>query len=314
MTRKKEDLFYKIMQNKTLISIKRAIRLAWKNFHREGGLSFVSTFVLMIVITLSVFLFLVRGIAEIIISDVEGKADVTVDFQLGVPEERIFEIRDELKQEFEVNGMEYISREEARNVFIQRFGDRSAVMESLEEVGNPFPASVNIKADDPYIYSQIADYLEDKYSDMIYSIDFYHREEVIDGIFSITENVRRGGIIISVVLGVIAVLLVYNTIKLAIYGLREEIRVMRLVGSSNLFIQSSFIFQGMIVGFISAAASFLLLFLLGFFIPQTYNITLEVNLHQYFLSMLPLILLIQFTMGTVLGVISSFIATSKYLK
>ncbi len=301
------------MKNKTITSIKRAFRLAWKNLYRESGLSFVSVLVLIIVIMLTVSLFLVSGVVEIIIKDIEQKADITIDFQIAVPEERIFEVREEIKEEFEVNGMEYTSREEAKTQFIQRFGDRPAVMESLEEVGNPFPASLNIMANDPYVYRQIADFLEKNHAEIIYSIDFYHREEVIAGIFSITESVRKGGITIGIILGIVAILLVYNTIKLAIYGLREEIRVMRLVGSSNRFIQSSFIIQGAILGGIAAFISFVLLFLLGFLIPQSYNITLEVNLHQYFLGMLPMILLIQFVVGITLGVVSSSIATGKYL-
>ena len=301
------------MKNKTLTSIKRAFRLAWKNFYRESGLSFVSVFVLMVVIILSTSLFLLSGVADIVIKDIEQKADVTVDFQLTVPEERIFEVKDEIAEVFEINGMEYTSREDAKIIFIQRFGDRPAVMESLEEVGNPFPASINIKADDPYIYKQIVVYLEENHSDLIYNIDFYHREEVISSIFSITENIRKGGIIVGIVLALVAILLVYNTIKLAIYGLREEIRVMNLVGSSNLFIQSSFIIQGAILGVVAAFFSFILLFLMGFLIPQTYNITIEVNLQQYFLGMLPIVILAQFAIGIFLGVFSSLIATRKYL-
>ncbi len=302
------------MKNKTLNSIKRAFRLAWSNFHREGGLSFVSVFVLMVVITLGSSLFLVGGVADIIIKDVEQKADVTIDFQLTVPEERIFEIKEELKEEFEINGMEYISREDAKTAFIKRFSDRPALMESLEEVGNPFPASINIRADDPYIYRQIAGYLEGGYPELIYNIDFYHREEVISGIFNATEAARRGGLIVALVLAFVAILLVYNTIKLAIYGLREEVKVMRVVGSSNIFIQSSFIMQGAILGFIAGISSFIVLFLVGFLIPQSYNITVEVNLHQYFLESLPIVLLMQLGIGITLGVISSLIAVRRYLR
>ena len=136
---------------------------------------------------------------------------------------------------------------------------------------------------------------------------------MISGIFSITESIRKGGIIVGIILAIIAILLVYNTIKLAIYGLREEIKVMKLVGSSNLFIQSSFIIQGTILGLIAAISSFILLFLMGFLIPQTYNITIEVNLHQYFLGMLPTVILMQIAIGVFLGVFSSLIATRRYL-
>ncbi len=311
-----EDLFYnkKLMNNRPITSLKRAFRLAWKNFHRESGLSFVSAFVLMTVITLAASLLLVGGIAEILIKDIEQKADVTIDFELATGEETILNIKEEISEEFEINDISYTSREDAKVIFISRHGDNPIIMESLEEVGNPFPASLNINADDPYTYRQIASFLEEEHEGLIYNIDFHNREDVIETIFAITSNIRSGGITVAVILAVIAILLVYSTVKLAIYGVREEIKVMRLVGSSNVFIQSSFIIQGMIIGAISAAASFLILFTLGFFIPQTYNITLEVNLHQYFLEMLPYILILQFLVGIFLGTVSSLIATTKYLK
>ena len=302
------------MKKNPITSIKRSFRLAWKNFHRETSLSFVSIFVLMVVLTISSMIMLIGGVADILIQDIEQKADVTVDFQLDVPEEDILKIKEELPEEFDISSITYTSREEARNIFIERHSDRPAIMESLEEVGNPLPASLNITATDPYTYRQITDMLETEYSGIIYNIDFYNREEVINSIFSVTDGIRQGGVVIAVILAIISILLVYSTVKLAIYGVREEIKVMRLVGSSNLFIQSSFIIQGVIIGMIAALSSFIVLFLLGFFIPQGYNITVEVNLHQYFLGMLPYVLLLQFLAGGFLGVFSSFIATAKYLK
>ncbi len=302
------------VKNRNINSLKRAIRLAWKNFYRESGLSFVAVLVLTTVITLFVTTFLIGGVAEILIKDVESKADITVDFQKDASEDIIFELMEEIEDNFEVSSVEYISREEAKTNFIKRFGDRPEIMEALEEVDNPLPASLNINAPDPYTYRQLANYLEDDYERHVDSVDFYHREEVIEGIFSITENARKGAFIFAGVLGFISILLVYNTIKLAIYNIGEEVRVMRLVGSSNLFIRSSFIFQGIIIGFIAATLSFLLLLLVGFLIPQSYDITIDVNLYQYFMEMLSMVLLIQFSIGIVLGVFSSLIATERYLK
>ncbi len=302
------------MKKRFINSTRRALRLGWKNFYRESGLSFVAVFVLMITISLAVLLFLLSGVVEIIISDIEQKADITVDFQITVPEERIFELKEDLAENFEINNIEYVSRDEAMTIFIQRFGDRRALMESLEEVGNPFSASLNINADDSFVYREIAGYLEKDHSDMIYNIDFANREEIIAGIFTATENIRRGGLIIAIILSIIAISLVYNTIKLAIYGLREEIKVMRLVGSSNLFIRSSFIVQGALVGCLAALLSFISLSLLGFLIPQTYNITLEVNLYEYFLEMLPLVVVLQFLIGFLMGVGSSLVVVGRYLK
>ncbi len=302
------------MKEKIITSLKRVCSLGWKNFSREGGLSFVAVFVLVVTISLTTSLFFLQDIAGIIIDDVEGRADISIDFNLTVVEEDIFRVRDDIEEKFEISGIEYLSKEDVRVEFIERYGDRPALMESLEEVGNPFPASLNIKADDAVVYAQVADFLKESHSDLIYSVDFHQRKDIIEGIFSVTESVRRGGIIVSTILGFIAIVLVYNTTKLAIYGLREEIRVMRLVGSSNLFIQGSFIIQGILMGFFAGFISFTLFLIFAFLVPQTHNITMGIDFHQYFLQNISVILLLQFTVGIVLGVFSSLIATGKYLK
>ncbi len=302
------------MKIKFLTSFKRVIVLGWKNFSREMGLSFVSIFVLTITILLVTSMFLLRGVSDAVIAGVEDKADITIDFEIIVSEEKILEIKEEIKEKFEINGMEYVSREDARVRFIERFGDRPAIMDSLDEVGNPFPASINIKAGSPQIYSEISDFLEDSYPELIYAVDFYGRKEVIESIFSFTEKTRRAGITMSLILGTVALLLVFNTVKLAIYGMKEEIRVMRLVGSSNIFIQGSFITQGTILGFVSALISFLLFLAFAFLIPNTYNVIFDVNLYGYLVEILPVVLLVQFCVGVGLGVVSSSIATARYLK
>ncbi len=302
------------MKNKFLISLKRVLLLGWKNFSREMGLSFVSIFVLVITISLITSIFFLRGISDAIIANVEEKADITIDFEMMVGEEKILEIKEEILEKFEINGMEYISQEDARIRFIERFGDNLAIMESLEEVGNPFPSSINIKAGNPQIYGEISNFLEDSYPELIYAVDFYGRKEVIESIFSFTEKIREIGIIVSIILGAVTLLIVFNTVKLAIYGMKEEIRVMGLVGSSNIFIQGSFIIQGLILGFISAFLSFMIFLALVFLVPENYNITLDMNLYRYLLENIPILVLIQFSAGIGLGVISSLVATRRYLK
>ncbi len=301
-------------KEKYFVSFKRVLRLGWRNFFREGGLSLVAVFVLTVTIVLISSLFLLRGIAELLVEDIEQKADITIDFQIGVGEDQIFSIKESIVKSFDLNDMEYISRDEAQRRFIQRHGDRPLVMEALEEVGNPFPASLNIRAGDMYVYRQITDYLESEHHDSIYNIDFFQREVVISRIFSITETMRRAGIIGSIILAIIAVLLVHNTTKLAIYGLREEIKVMRLVGSSNYFIQGSFIVQGLIMGAIAGAVSFLLFLLIFALFFREPGVILDINLREYLLENMAAVLLLQFGLALFLGVLSSLVSTRRHLK
>jgi cell division transport system permease protein len=302
------------MKNHFLNSFKRMFRLGWDNFYREKGISFVAVFVLTVVIVMATSIFIVGAITEDIINSVKEKADITIDFQLSVSEDEILEVQKEIEDNFEVTSIKYTSKEEAKTAFMRRFSDRASVMESLEEVGNPFPSSLSIKADDPYIYQQVSDLLENKYSAIVDSVDFYHRQEVIEGIFSLTDNARKVGVVLVTIMGVISVLLVYNTVKLAIYEMREEIRVMRLVGASNAFIQGSFIIQGVLMGLVAAVLSFFLLFPGGYMIVSPYDIAVDVDINRYVFEMMPLIIIIHLGTGIILGVLSSLIASNKHLK
>ncbi len=295
-----------------IISFKRALRLGWKNFSREIGLSFVSVFVLVITVTLVSSIFLLRGISEVVIDGIKDRADITIDFEVMVGEEKILEIKEEIGEKFEINEMEYISREEAKSKFIERFGDSSAIMDSLEEVGNPFPASINIKAGDVHVYEEISRFLEQNYPELVYEVDFYGRKEIIESIFLFTERAKSMGIAVSAILGIVAILLVFNTVKLAIYGMKEEIRIMGLVGSSNMFIKGSFIIQGAITGFIAALASFIIFLILLFLASESY--VFNVNIRQYLLESAPLIALIQLLTGVFLGTLSSLLSAGRYLK
>ncbi len=309
------------MENKLFNSFKRSFYLGWRNFYREKGISFITVLVLTIVLVLSASVFLIGVITEDAISEVKQNADITIDFELATSTERILEVQDRISNEFNINDINYTSREEAKSSFIRRFGDRPAIMEALEEVGNPLPASLSIRADDSYTYHQIASFLEDEYADIIYNIDLYNREEVIDGIFGITENVKAIGISISIVMGIVAIFLVYNTIKLAIYGLREEIRVMRLVGASNTFIRGSFIVQGALIGIFAAILALPLSFLIGVLLSGSIDSSgllmwtmMYGSYEQYFILFITDIIILQFGLGIILGVTSSFVSTGRYLK
>ncbi len=296
-----------------LISLKRVIRLGWKNFIRSSGLSVVSIVVLVATIFLTTTLLLARDISEEIVRDVEEKADISVEFNLAAPEERIYKVKGELKEEFDLTEIEYLSREEVLNNFKDRHQDDPIILEALEEVGNPFSSVLNIKAGKVQDYRDISDYVRRSYSDIVSDIDFYGRKEVIEEIFSLTHRFQRSIIIAGIVLAVIAVLIVLGTTKLSIYSLSEEIRVMRLVGASNWFIQGSFLTQGFITGLIASMISFFFLFFFSFAIYQGYNI-FNIDLEKHIIDNLSLILSLQLGTGVGLSLLASIIAVNRYLK
>ena len=299
-----------------LISLKRIILSGWLNFSRNKGLSLATIFIMVMTISLVTSLFLFRDITQFLISSLQEKVDISVYFKEAVQEEDILQLREEINKIPEVKNIEYVSRETALERFTQRYKDNQVVMESLAEVGNPLLASLNIKAWEASQYITVTNFLEtSSYKNLIDKVDYYQRKPVIERIFSITSAINKTGIGFSLILAIVAILVAFNTIRLAIYNSKEEISVMRLVGASNWFIRGPFLVQGAISGFAAAIITLLIFTGALFFLSPKLEILFPgLNIFNSFTGNLGILFLIQIFTGVGLGVVSSIIAIRKYLK
>ena len=297
-------------------SLIRIIRAGWRNFIRNGGLSAATIFVLVLTIFLMSSLFLLKGVTDFVIVSLQEKVDISVYFKLIAREEDILKAKDEVVKIPEVKDVQYISREEALEKFIARYKDNPIIMESLNEVGNPLLASLNIKAWEASQYSAVASFFEkEPYKELVDKVDYHERQPVIERIFSITANVSKTGIIFSLVLAVFAVLVTFSAIRLAIHDSREEVGIMRLVGSSNFFIRSPFLVQGAFSGLFASVIALAIFSATVYFLSPKLAIFIpDFNLFLYFTTNFWTIFAIQFITGLALGIFSSGIAVRKYLK
>ncbi len=294
-------------------SIKRACRLGWKNFKRSGGLSVVAIVVLVATSFLATSLLLAQEVSRQVVEDIESRADISVYFDLATPEDEIIAVAEDIRSNFEVTDIEYNSRHDVLEGFRDENQDREDLMEALDEIGNPFFATLDIKAENIDNYREIADYVRSNYLDIVDEIDFYRRKEAIESIFAVTSRVQNSLTIIGSILAIISILIVFGTIRLSIYSLNKEIKIMKLVGASDYFMQGSFLVQGFILGFTASVISFLILMGMVLIMHQGYN-PLGINLESHILDNLSYILLLQFLTGIGLSVASSFVAVRKYLE
>jgi len=299
------------------IELKRIYKMGWQSFSRDGGTVIANIFILVLTICLITSIFLLRGVSQFIISKIEEKVDVSVYLKEEIPEPEILSLKEELSQMTEVKSVKYVSKEEALEEFIKRHKDDPVLMKSLEEIGtNPFLASLNIQAAASAQYETIVAFLtEPDFENLIEKVDYYQRKPVIDRIFSITNSMENVGFLLSIFLILVSFLIVLNTIRLAIYNLREEIEIQKLVGASNWFIRGPFLVQGIIAGFIAAIIS-LFIFTLSCWIlsPKIEFLFSDLNIWKYFTQNIFIVILIQLATGIGLGVISSTIAIKKYLE
>lgn len=297
--------------------LKRTIKSGYVSFKRNIGLNAATIFIMVMVIFIITVLFLLNPISEILISNLQERVDVSVYFEEIASDDDVLGIKEQLSSIPEVKEIEYISREEALSRFTERHKNNPVIMASLSEIGdNPFLASISIRAWQASQYEEITAFLEGApFKGLINKVDYHERRPVIEKVFAITASVNRAGFLFSFFLGIIALLIAFNTIRTAIYNSREEISIMRLVGASDSFIRAPFLIQGAIIGLFSAIITLLLVLGICYgFSARIESFAPGINIFNIFVSNFWTIFLIQFSLGVGLGVFSSMIAIRKYLK
>jgi cell division transport system permease protein len=300
-----------------ITSIKRIVRVSFVNFFRQGGLSFATSFILVMAISLIASIFVFKHLSDYAISSLQEKIDISVYFKTDSTEEDILKIKDEVVKIPEVKSVEYISKEQALADFTEKHKDEAVLMESITEIGeNPLLASLSIKAWQLEEYQEVSDFLSGLQSqDIIEKVDYYQRKSIIEKLSDITSGVKTAGIVASIFLSLMAVLVTFNTIKLAILNQKEEISIQRLVGASNWFIRGPFFVQGIISGVLSALISFAIFGICAWILDSKATfLSPDINYFSFFASNVLTLFSIQMIAGVSLGVFSSMIAIRKYLR
>lgn len=300
-------------------NVKRVFQFAFTDFYRNKGISIAAIFILIITTLLVTGLFFMRGISSFLIVQIQNKIDITAYFKSDTAEQDILNVKNDIQTKFPtIKNIQYVSQADALSDFTKRHSDNAVFSKALTEVGdNPFLPSLNIITNgDINQYQQISDLLgQDSYSNLIEKVDFSQKKDTIQKVLSITSNINKFGLILGAILILIAMLVVFNNIKLVVDFSRDEIATMRVVGASNWFIKSPFIIEGALFGFVSFIFCFLVTLSLSYFLSSVISFMIPgFNLFSYFILNAWIIVLIQLVFGVGLGVIASSMAVSKHLK
>lgn len=301
---------------------RRVITAGLRGFYRNRTVSLSSIFILTITLSIITSFYLSRAIFDYTLEQVREKVDVRVYFTTDATESQIQDIKARLLGLPQVKSIKYTSREDALTDFKKRHEGDQLTLQALDELGtNPFGASLSILAKDTSQYDAIAQSVQagsgllGDAAGAVDKINYYQLKDSIDKLNNIIGWTDTVGFWLSVVFILMSCMIVYNTIRLAIFVYRDEIAVMKLVGASNMFIRGPFIVEAVLYAFIATVIS------MAIFWPGTIWVTKKtvfffegMNLHayytQHFFQLLGLLLL----SGVLLAVISSLLAVRKYLK
>ncbi len=313
-------------------NFKRITRTGFVNFWRNGFLSFAAIVVLTLSLIAIGSIIFAGAFGRALISDVKDKVDINVYFAISAPESDILSVQSDLNRLPEVASTTYISRDRVLAAFKTKWQDNTLIMQGLEEIGdNPFPATLNVKAKDPGQYGSIAQYLQNKNPTMsdgtplIEKVNYQQNKLVIDRLSQIIPAVEKAGLIIAVIMIFVAIIVVFNTIRLIVYTSKDEISVMKLVGASNIYVRGPLVVSGIMYGIISGLITLVLMAAVAYWsdavilrfagveIASDFELVVNV-LSRYFSQNFSQIFIIIMGAGVILGGLSSYIAARRYLR
>ncbi|MCX6791064.1 MAG: permease-like cell division protein FtsX [Candidatus Gribaldobacteria bacterium] len=300
---------------------KNIFRFGWANFYRNKLLSFQVIFVMVVVVLTVTSLFLFKGLASYLIGEIEKRVDVVVSFKREASEEDILKVKEKLYSfSQDIENIDYISKDRALELFKEKHVNDPVYQQALNELqDNPLLASLNVKANNLKSYADITGFLEknEDFASLINKISYNDttHKQAIEKLILITNGVKQAGITIGVILSLLVILITFNTVKLSILSFKDEITTMKLVGASSRFVRGPFVIQIFICGIFSVAIADLIIFCGSFYLNNKISTWLsQFNILNYFQGNLLFLVAIQISIVIILGFISTWLASRKYLK
>ncbi len=301
-----------------MVAFLRIVKTGLTNFGRNLWLSMAATMVMTITLVIFSTLFLLFMLTNYSIGTIKNTVDISVYFKIGLAEEQINHIKADVQSDSRVKEVSYVSAVQSFDDFKGRHSNDPLITQSLNELTeNPLPATLHIKANNLEDYTSIAQKLQgDKYKNFIDKVNFEDNRIVIDRLNKILKFIITFGLALVIVFALIAVLLIFNTIRLTIYNRKEEVEIMRLVGATNWYIRGPFLVESILYSILST------LITIGLFIPVftkvipkiTEYVNPNLNVYGNYLFNYGYLIVILFAVSLVLSIVSTFLAIRRYLK
>ena len=203
----------------------------------------------------------------------------------------------------------YVSKTQAMDTFAEKYGDDPLFQNLDPEI---LRDRYVVKIRDLGLQSQTVAQL--RQVEGVADVSAY--EELATGFITIRNIASVVCIALIAILFVVSVFIISNTIKLTTFDRREEIAIMRMVGATNGFIRWPFVYEGLLLGFLSAALSFFLQWGLYEAVARSVASNDTINLISVvpFESMWNYVAIIFAAAGMLIGVGGSLSAIRKFLQ
>ena len=267
-------------------------------------------------VTTTFICLLVLGAALLVSSHVEGiigsvRQDVSVEafFPQKTSQKQVDQVRSRVESYPEVSGVTFVSKEKALQNFKDTFRNKPELYSNLGS--DVLPASLQIQLSQPQKADAVAKKLE---GEGFAAQDLNYPQQTIERLNEVTGYMIWGLRAATALFLVSSVLLISNTIRISIFARRKEIEVMKLVGASDGFVRTPFVFEGLMQGLIGAGlAAIVVVWLNYLFVEWSQGALPFVPISAGAVNT-PLVLLVLIAVGAAIGILGSFLSVTRFLK
>jgi cell division transport system permease protein len=298
--------------------IKHAILGGFKNLIRSFWISATAITVLSVSLSSVALIASLSTVVGFTLRQFDNQISVLAYFREDVDQSIIDTTTKELKSLPEVKAIKLITKDEAKKELANSEAGKKA-LETIKDNkgGNPLLNYLNITPNNTESYSKIIDALNaDRYKGL-WDGQIENKKDFINNLQKIYRWTNIGGLALVIVFALVSILVMANILRITIYGRKDEIEIMRLVGGTNGYIRGPFIFEGALYNIIaSIIVAAIFVPSISLLIPWVENY-LKISTSQYtsalilqmYLSIIGTIIL-----GMLVGVVTAYFATKRYLK
>jgi len=288
------------------------LKEGYLNLRKHGSKTFSTMLVICATMIVIGVFFLIFQNVNVNVEKVKEEQGIQAFIEDSATESDIEYMQDKIKNIAGVKEITYITKEMGFANAKEVFKDYDYFLTGLENV-DIFPRSLVIKFESVNLSSSVKEAVEKV--EGIYKVQY--NESTLNAVIAVSKVADILLIGVGGVLLIISIFIISNTIKLAVYSNKREIFIMRYIGATNKFIKMPFVFEGLIMGVVSAITSFILVSLTYILV---YARIPDVNAALGSFGILPyssiwyIILIVFFAIGIFVGIFGSSLSVRKYLK
>lgn len=307
-----------------LITLRRIYIAGSKNFIRNSWLTIAATAVMVVALVNMLTAVVLNVTTKNAVSELSTNLKVSVYLNDDFKEARAAQLKQAFENDQYVKEVNYVTKEKAQDQFMESFKEDPKLLEGLALIGSDsLPASIEVGVSDLSKMEEVGNIAKDKqYEDLVNSVSLGKTEvkETINRAATVQKFITISTLTTALVFAIVSILIIFNTIRMAIFTRSDEIRTQKLLGATSYFIRGPFLVEsslyGVLAGVISASVVVGGIYFLGDKISSTEELGLTDTYNMFTKQPITIAMMYigSITAGVIIGITSSYLALKRYLK